>query len=156
MAATLEYLLTICQQMEKVLHELLLKHPFGEWLLEQPGIGVRTAACFMGEAGDLSRFDCEEQLARCAGHGPVKDQSGKSAARYYDGHRYNHRLKRILLLMAQCRSQHDPESRAYVQNRKQGSKGYWGLIKKLARHLLRFLWKNWVKIVENPKAAVQA
>ena len=36
------------QDLEKELKHQLEAHPFGRWLMKQPGIGVRTAACFLG------------------------------------------------------------------------------------------------------------
>ncbi|MFH1742687.1 MAG: IS110 family transposase [bacterium] len=130
------------------LEEQLEQHPFGAWLLEQKGIGPRTAGCFLGEAGDLGRFEGEEKLARYAGTGAVKSQSGKSAGHHWDGHRYNHRLKRALLLMAQCRAREHAPSSEYVRARQHSKKEYWKTIKKLARHLVRFLWRSWRKVVE--------
>jgi len=128
---------------EKAMAHLLEKDLFGAWLLQQPGIGVRTAGCFLGEAGNLDRYPTEAKLARAAGNGAVRTQSGASRPRHYDGHRYNHRLKRALLLMANYRALHHPPSREYVDHRKRLGDTHWQAVKKLARHLLRFLWKAW-------------
>ncbi|RJP33876.1 MAG: hypothetical protein C4527_03675 [Candidatus Omnitrophota bacterium] len=61
--------------------------PIGKWLLEQEGIGPRTAGCFLGEAENLDRFDTNAQLARYAGAGAVIDQSGQSNGHHWDAHR---------------------------------------------------------------------
>jgi hypothetical protein len=42
------------KQLESQLENQLLQHPFGKWLLDQEGIGVRTAGCFPGEASNLA------------------------------------------------------------------------------------------------------
>jgi transposase len=133
---------------EKTLERLLQEHPFGRLLLAKEGIGPRTAGCFLGEAGDIGRFESDSKLARYAGNGPVLKQSGKSPKRFYDGHRYNHRLKRAVLLMARSLAVHDAESKRYVQRRRDLGDKYWQAIKKLARHLIRDLWKAWQELVE--------
>lgn len=133
---------------EKAMEEILQGHPFGAWLLIQRGISVRTAGCLLGEAGDLGRFESEAKLARYAGNGAIQVQSGSSGPRHYDGHLYNHHLKRALLLTAQCRAQHDEASARYVERRKGLGDTHWQAIKKLARHLIRFLWTAWQKLVK--------
>ena len=147
MAEGVDRLNCIITDLEKQMKDQLMNHPFGEWLLEQEGIGVRTAGCFLGEAGDLSRFDSEAKLARYAGNGAVFKQSGKSEGHHWDAHRYNHRLKRALILMAESRSHHHPESNLFITSRKKEKGDYWKGIKKLARYLIRFIWRAWQKIV---------
>jgi transposase len=137
------------KDMEKQMEAQLQDHPFGQWLLEQEGIGPRTAALFMGEAGDLSRYPGEAQLARVSGNGAVRCQSGKSQEKHYDGHRYNHRLKRVLIIMAQSRSQHHALSREFKKKRLDRGIKYWKVMKQLARYILRFLWKSWGKVMDN-------
>jgi hypothetical protein len=139
---------------QKAMAEILKEHFFGAWLLEQTGISVRTAGCFLGEAGNLDRFETEAKLARSAGNGAVRVQSGSLGPRHYDGHRYNHRLKRAALLMANYRAQYDPASRDYVERRKALGDRHWQAIKKLARHLLRFLWKAWRQLVNGESVPV--
>lgn len=146
LAAGVCHLTRVLAELEKQMKEQLQNHPFGRWLLDQQGIGARTAGGFLGEAGNLGRFENEAQLARYAGNGAVLCQSGKSEGRHWDAHRYNHRLKRAVLLMAESRFRHHPDSQTYVQTRKKESGDYWKIIKKLARYLLRFLWKGWQEI----------
>jgi len=148
-------LLDIVQELEKEMEKHLNKHPFGTWLLDQEGIGARTAGCFLGEAGDLNRFGSESKFARYAGNGGIKNQSGKSKERHRDGHRYNHRLKRALLLMAESRSRYHGPSAEYVRTHRLGEDGYWKAVKKLARYLVKFLWKSWEKIVNSPSPTGQ-
>lgn len=136
--------------MERALEDLLEQHPFGKWMLEQRGIGVRTAGCFLGEAGNLDRFKTESKLARYAGNGCAKFKTGKSKERHWDAHRYNHRLKRAVLLMAESRSRWHEESIIFVRTRKEEGTEHWKAVKKLARHLIRRLWKNWQEIVNSP------
>jgi len=147
-AAMLAGLMQGVQKWERVLTQLLELHPFGQFMLDQAGLGPRTSGCFLGEVGDLGEFKTEAKLARYAGIGPVVSQSGKQPARHHDGHRYNHCLKRTVMLMARSRALHDERSKAYVAKRRALGDGYWKAIKKLARYLLRFLWKSWQQIVQ--------
>lgn len=139
---------------EKAMAALLKEHFFGAWLLEQTGISVRTAGCFLGEAGALDRYPTESKLARSAGNGAVRVQSGSSGPRHYDAHRYNHRLKRAALLMAHYRAQYDPASGEYIESRKRLGDNHWQAVKKLARHLIRFLWKAWRQLVNGDSIPV--
>jgi transposase len=136
------------QKWENLLTQLLREHPFGQFLLDLDGVGPRTAGCFLGEAGELGGFASDAKLARYAGIGPVVSQSGKNPARQHDGHRYNHSLKRAIMMMARSRAEHDERSQAYVAKRRALGDGYWKAIKKLARYLLRFLWKSWQQAVQ--------
>jgi transposase len=141
------------REWEKTLEELLESHPFGVWLLEQEGVGVKTAGCFLGEAGNLDRYPTEAKLARYAGNGAVEVQSGSSAPRHYDGHQYNHHLKRTIILMAGSRSKYHAESREYLAMRRARGDTYWEALKKLARHHIRFLWKSWEQVMKNQEVA---
>lgn len=149
LAQTLIRLVESLSDFERRLEEQLQKHPFGMWLLDQEGIGPRTAGSVLGEAGDFRRYAGEAQLARYGGHGANVSQSGKRDPIYFDSHRYNHRLKRALLLMAQSRAQHHGPSIAFKKKRLAQGIGYWKVMKQLARHLIRFLCKNWEKVVNN-------
>lgn len=135
------------EELRRALEELLMEHPFGRWLLEQPGIGVRTAGCFLGEAGNLGDYSHECKLARYSGIAPTYVQSGKSKGHHYDDRRYNHRLKRALLLMAESRTKWDDASRDYLKKRQEAGDDYWNAIKAMARHLVRCLWKAWRQVV---------
>ena len=156
LAQGVDHLTRVLSELEKQLKEQLQNHPFGRWLLDQEGIGPRTAGCFLGEAGNLERFENDAQLARYAGNGAVLNQSGKSEGRHWDAHRYNHRLKRAVLLMAESRFRHHADSKTYVTTRKKERGDYWKIIKKLARFLIRFLWKGWQEIHEKELALSEA
>lgn len=137
--------------LEDQLEEQVREHVFGRWMLAQEGIGVRTAAGFLAEAGDLNRFQGETQLARYAGNGGNRMQSGNSKERHRDGRKYNSRLKRVTLLMAESRSHWHTPSKEYLRKRKQehGDK-HWSAVKKLARFQIRFLWRAWQEVVNDP------
>jgi len=156
LAAGVCHLTRVLAELEKQMKEQLQNHPFGRWLLDQKGFGVRTAGGFLGEAGNLDRFENDAQLARYAGNGAVLNQSGKSEGRHWDAHRYNHRLKRVVLLMAESRARYHDDSITYVATRKEAGGEYWKIIKKLARFLIRFLWKGWQEVCAREKVLADA
>jgi hypothetical protein len=141
------------RELETQLEKEVRRHPFGRWMLAQEGIGIRTAAAFMAEAGDLNRFETEAQLARYAGNGANRWQTGSAKERHRDGRKYNSRLKRAIILMAESRTKWDDRSKEYLRERKQQAEDYWPVVKKLSRHLIRFLWKGWQETVNQPIAA---
>lgn len=147
LAGGVRRLMETLHDLDKELKRQLEANPFGAWLIKQPGIGVRTAACFLGEAGDLSRFETEAKLARYAGNGANVSQSGQSGPRHWDGHRYNHRLKRAVFLMAESRARYDEASIRFKNERLNKGIPYRKVIRQLARHLIRFLWKSWGEVV---------
>jgi len=57
--------------MEKTLADI----GYGELILSIPGIGIVTAASFLGEIGDPMRFDHPRQICKMAGYNLIKDSS---------------------------------------------------------------------------------
>ena len=69
----------VCARRDAVaaeIEETFLAHPFGELLASIPGIGPRTGARSLAEAGDGSAFATGSKLAAYAGPAPVTRQSG--------------------------------------------------------------------------------
>ena len=65
------------QQLEQLMLELLQQVPHGEKLLEIKGVGLVTAATFVGEVGDIRRFQDPRQIQKLAGLNLVENSSGK-------------------------------------------------------------------------------
>lgn len=57
--------------------EKLAEIPYIDKIMEISGIGIRTASCFIAEAGDISRFDSPKQLQKLSGLAIVESSSGK-------------------------------------------------------------------------------
>ena len=142
LVAVLQTLQTALKEMERTLDELLEKSPLARELRSWKGVGLRTVAGFLGEAGDLRRFDRESTLARISGVAPVRSQSGKRD-KQWRGVRYNRRMKRALWLMATSRIENDPESRDYYQRKLKETQSRGRSVKGLARHLLRRIYTTW-------------
>lgn len=64
------------ERVEKRLEELLKETGYYESIVSIKGIGVISAAMFLGEVGDIKRFNCYEQIRRFAGLNLVENSSG--------------------------------------------------------------------------------
>lgn len=65
-------------QTEAAMEKALAKTGLAEYLLSIPGIGVVTAASFLGEVGDLTRYEDWRQIRKLAGYNLTINQSGDS------------------------------------------------------------------------------
>ena len=84
------------QAMETELH----KTGYAEQILAIKGVGVVTAASFLGEVGDPLRFQNARQIARYAGYNLVEDSSGKSKSGTCISKRGRKQLRSVLYQMA--------------------------------------------------------
>lgn len=73
---------------------------FKEILLSIPGIGVVTAAGFLGEIGEPLRFSHPRQISRMAGYNLVEDSSGKNISGTSTSKRGRKNLRNVLYQMA--------------------------------------------------------
>jgi transposase len=78
----------------------LAKTGIGEIILGIPGIGVVTAASFLGEIGDPLRFDNPRQISKMAGYNLIEDSSGKSKSGTVISKRGRKNLRNVLYRMA--------------------------------------------------------
>ena len=84
------------QELEKQLKET----GFYESLTSIQGIGIVSAATFVGEVGDINRFDSYEQIRRYAGLNLVENSSGKHKGKTTISKRGRILLRSILYRMA--------------------------------------------------------
>lgn len=76
----LEEYIRICEKMkelEKIIEELVLKIPGIVNIMSIKGVGLITAAGFIAEVGEISRFDSPKQIIKLAGLNVVSNSSGK-------------------------------------------------------------------------------
>lgn len=85
---------------EQAMETELLKTGYAEQILGIKGIGVVTAASFLGEVGDPLRFQNARQIARYAGYNLVEDSSGKSKSGTVISKRGRKQLRSVLYQMA--------------------------------------------------------
>jgi len=87
-------------EVEQAMKNALQKTGYAEHLLGIKGIGVVTAASFLGEVGDPMRFHNARQIANYAGYNLVEDSSGKSKSGTCISKRGRKQLRSVLYQMA--------------------------------------------------------
>jgi len=87
-------------EIEDAMEAALLKTGYAEQILGIKGIGVVTAASFLGEVGDPLRFQNARQIANYAGYNLTEDSSGKSRSGTIISKRGRKQLRSILYQMA--------------------------------------------------------
>jgi transposase len=100
MIEELELLTKQLEEIENVMEKALFETGYGEIILSIQGIGVVTAASFLGEVGDPMRFDSPRQISKMAGYNLVEDSSGKSKSGTIISKRGRKNLRSILYQMA--------------------------------------------------------
>jgi transposase len=100
MIEELELLTKQLVQIDTAMDLALADTGFREIILGIPGIGVVTAASFLGEIGDPMRFDNPRQISKIAGYNLIEDSSGKSKSGTVISKRGRKNLRSILYQMA--------------------------------------------------------
>jgi len=100
MIEELELLTKQLAQIETAMALALTDTGYGEIILGIPGIGIVTAASFLGEIGDPIRFDNPRQISKMAGYNLIEDSSGKSKSGTAISKRGRKNLRSILYQMA--------------------------------------------------------
>jgi len=88
-----------CQQYDKqeqLMQELLMQVPNADKLLDIKGVGLITAATFVGEVGNISRFQDPRQIQKLAGLNLVENSSGKHKGKTTISRRGRKRLRHSL------------------------------------------------------------
>lgn len=85
---------------EKELEKQLKETGFYESLISIQGIGIVSAAMFIGEVGDINRFNSYEQIRRYAGLNLVENSSGNHKGKTTISRRGRSLLRSILYRMA--------------------------------------------------------
>ena len=85
---------------EEELERQLRETGFYESLISIQGIGIVSAATFVGEVGDINRFDSYEQIRRYAGLNLVENSSGNHKGKTTISKRGRSLLRSILYRMA--------------------------------------------------------
>ncbi len=112
----LNYLLDSLEQAERYLYEIefsmedmLLKTGYAEQILSIKGIGIVTAAGFLGEVGDPLRFSNARQISNYAGFNLIEDSSGKNRSGTCISKRGRSQLRSLLYQMAFTMVGHNAE-----------------------------------------------
>ena len=96
----LEFLTKQLEEVEAQMGELLEHTGYKEQLVGIRGVGVISAASFLGEIGNPMRFDNPRQIHRMAGYNLVEDSSGQSRSGTRISKRGRKQLRALLYRMA--------------------------------------------------------
>ena len=125
----------ICVRRDQIavdINNVFMEHPLGKVLSSLCGFGPRTGARTLAEIGDPHRFANPGRLASYAGLAPVNWQSGTTnTTRKPRGG--NHRLKNAMFTAAFVATQHDPNARAYYQQKRSEGKRHNAAVTCVAR-----------------------
>ena len=88
------------REVEQAMEAALQKTGYAAQILGIKGIGIVTAASFLGEVGDPLRFQNARQIANYAGYNLTEDSSGKSKSGTCISKRGRKQLRSILYQMA--------------------------------------------------------
>ncbi|WP_347487749.1 IS110 family transposase [Desulfoscipio sp. XC116] len=86
------------ERLEQLILELLLQVPNAVKLLGIKGVGLVTATTFVGETGDIHRFEDPRQIQKLAGFNLVENSSGKHKGKTTISHRGRKRLRHGLFM----------------------------------------------------------
>ena len=102
-------------EIESLMEQMLIATGYAKQLLSIKGIGIVTAASFLGEVGDPLRFDDARQIANYAGYNLIEDSSGKSKSGTCISKRGRSQLRSLLYQMAFTMAACNPEMKALHQ-----------------------------------------
>lgn len=111
----LELLTEQQEHIEKAMEQSLTETGIKEILHGIPGIGVVTAASFLGETGDPMRFAHPRQISKLAGYNLVEDSSGNNKSGTIISKRGRKNLRSVLYQMAMTMVATNPEMKALYQ-----------------------------------------
>ena len=87
-------------QVEESMQEMLAKTGYYEQMTGIKGIGIVSAASFLGEVGDPMRFSNARQISNYAGYNLIEDSSGKNKSGTRISKRGRKQLRSVLYKMA--------------------------------------------------------
>jgi transposase len=96
----LELLEKQLEQLEQAMEEALTLTGYKEIILSIPGIGIVTAASFLGNTGDPLRFAHPRQVSKLAGYNLTEDSSGENKSKTIISKRGRKQLRNVLYQMA--------------------------------------------------------
>lgn len=96
----LELLERQLDQLENALEQALALTGFKEIILSIPGVGIVTAAGFLGNTGNLLRFTHPRQISKLAGYNLIEDSSGEHQSKTTISKRGRKQLRNVLYQMA--------------------------------------------------------
>jgi transposase len=87
-------------QLESAMEQALTNTGFQEIILSIPGIGIITAAGFLGNTGNPLRFTHPRQISKLTGYNLIEDSSGENKSKTTISKRGRKQLRNVLCQMA--------------------------------------------------------
>jgi len=100
------------REIETTMEKMLCATGYAESLLSIKGIGIVTAARFLGEVGDPLRFADARQISNYAGYNLTEDSSGKNKSGTVISKRGRSQFRSLLYQMAFTMVNNNPEMKA--------------------------------------------
>jgi transposase len=100
MIEELELLTGQLEKLEGAMGKALDDTGFKKMVLSVPGIGIISAASFLGEIGNPMRFEDPRQISKMAGYNLIEDSSGKNKSGTAISKRGRKNLRSVLYQMA--------------------------------------------------------
>lgn len=103
------------QSVIEILETLCIQVPNAEKLLNIKGVGILTVASFLGEVGDIRRFESPKQIQKLAGLAITENSSGKQKGQSCISRRGRKLLRYTLFQAVMSMIMHLPEFRELHQ-----------------------------------------
>jgi transposase len=128
------------EMLDGKLEELGEQSPEVKRLISMSGVGTKLSSRFVGEIGDINRFEKEDQLAVYCGVACIDDDSGKSKKTRVV-YKANRICKATLIEIAGCTIRYVPESKVYYEKKRAEGKKHNHALRCLARQLIKVIFK---------------
>ena len=99
-------------QLEQAMEQALANTGFKEIILSIPGVGIISAASFLGNTGDPLRFAHPRQISKLAGYNLIEDSSGEHQSKTIISKRGRKQLRNVLYQMARTTVAVNPQMKA--------------------------------------------
>lgn len=103
------------EECDQKMDDLMSELDIADYLTSVPGVGNVTAASFIAETGDLSRFDDWKQVRKLAGLNLVEQSSGQHKGKTKISKRGRPDLRRIIYIIGDKGMLVSPEMMAFYQ-----------------------------------------
>ncbi len=126
--------------LDSMLEELGKQSPEVKRLISMSGVATKLSSRFVGEIGDINRFEKEDQLAVYCGVACIDDDSGKSKKTRVV-YKANRICKATMIEIAGCTIRYVPESKVYYEKKRAEGKKHNPALRCLARQLIKVVFK---------------
>lgn len=113
------------KEIEAHIKKLLSQIPYGRYILSIPGIGMVSAAVFLGELGNPAHFSNPKQIIKYSGYDPQESDSGQRIGRRIISKKGRWLLRKYIYFMSMRVIHRSPYFKEYY-NKKLQSKNRFG------------------------------